>query len=52
MAAHSGEWLRRMMAEQSATYYDRQEVRNAADRERAIFHALPGLIRHAFVYSS
>ncbi len=35
------------MAEQSATYYDRQEVRNAADRERAIFHALPGLIRHA-----
>ena len=36
-----------MMPETSATYYDRQEVRNAADRERAIFHALPGLIRHA-----
>jgi phenylacetate-CoA ligase len=36
-----------MMPETSATYYDRQEVRNAADRERSIFHALPGLIRHA-----
>jgi phenylacetate-CoA ligase len=35
------------MPETSATYYDRQEVRNAADRERSIFHALPGLLRHA-----
>ena len=30
-----------------ATYYDRQEVRNPADREASMFHALPGLIRHA-----
>lgn len=30
-----------------ATYYDRQEVRDAAERESAMFHALPGLIRHA-----
>ena len=36
-----------MMPENSVTYYDRQEVRNAADRERSIFHALPGLLRHA-----
>jgi phenylacetate-CoA ligase len=35
------------MPENGATYYDRQEVRNAADRERSIFHALPGLLRHA-----
>lgn len=35
------------MPESGATYYDRQEVRNAADRERSIFHALPGLLRHA-----
>lgn len=35
------------MPENSVTYYDRQEVRNAADRERSIFHALPGLLRHA-----
>ncbi|HET6468366.1 MAG TPA: AMP-binding protein [Geminicoccaceae bacterium] len=35
------------MPETGATYYDRQEVRNAADRERSIFHALPGLLRHA-----
>jgi phenylacetate-CoA ligase len=40
-----------MMPETSATYYDRQEVRNAADRERSIFHALPGLIRHAVANS-
>ena len=36
-----------MMLETSSTFYDRQEVRNAADRERSIFHALPGLICHA-----
>lgn len=35
------------MPETSSTYYDRQEVRDPADRERAMFHALPGLIRHA-----
>jgi phenylacetate-CoA ligase len=35
------------MPEKGATYYDRQEVRNPAERETAIFHALPGLIRHA-----
>lgn len=35
------------MPETGATYYDRQEVRNAEEREAAIFHALPGLIRHA-----
>jgi phenylacetate-CoA ligase len=35
------------MPEHSATYFDRQEVRDAADRERSIFHALPGLLRHA-----
>ena len=35
------------MLETGATYYDRQEVRDAAEREVAIFHALPGLIRHA-----
>jgi phenylacetate-CoA ligase len=35
------------MPESGATYYDRQEVRNAADRERSIFHALPGLLHHA-----
>jgi len=35
------------MAQSAETYYDRQEVRNAAEREASIFHALPGLIRHA-----
>jgi phenylacetate-CoA ligase len=35
------------MPETGATYYDRQEVRNPVEREAAIFHALPGLIRHA-----
>jgi phenylacetate-CoA ligase len=35
------------MAETGTTYYDRQEVRSPADREASIFHALPGLIRHA-----
>lgn len=37
------------MPETQATYYDRQEVRNPAERETAIFHALPGLIHHALV---
>src|SRR3954447_9361861 len=35
------------MPETGATYYDRQEVRDAEEREASIFHALPGLIRHA-----
>lgn len=35
------------MAETGRTYFDRQEVREANERERSIFHALPGLIRHA-----
>jgi len=35
------------MRENSATFYDRQEVRDPADRERSLFHALPGLLRHA-----
>jgi phenylacetate-CoA ligase len=34
-------------AENAGSYFDRQEVRGPADRERSIFHALPGLIRHA-----
>lgn len=34
-------------AERGSSFYDRQEVRNAAEREAAMFHALPGLIRHA-----
>ena len=36
-----------MIPERGATYYDRQEVRPPADRERSVLHALPGLIRHA-----
>jgi phenylacetate-CoA ligase len=35
------------MPETGGTYFDRQEVRNPADREASMFHALPGLIRHA-----
>ena len=35
------------MRENSATFYDRQEVRDPADRERSLFHALPGFLRHA-----
>jgi phenylacetate-CoA ligase len=35
------------MPERSASFYDRQEVRNPAEREMAVLHALPGLIRHA-----
>ncbi len=35
------------MAENGRTYFDRQEVRDPGERERSIFHALPGLIRHA-----
>lgn len=35
------------MPESGAVFYDRQEVRKPAEREQAIFHALPGLIRHA-----
>ncbi|MGD9509800.1 MAG: phenylacetate--CoA ligase family protein [Geminicoccaceae bacterium] len=35
------------MREHSATFYDRQEIRDPADREAALFHALPGLVRHA-----
>jgi phenylacetate-CoA ligase len=35
------------MPENGGVYYDRQEVRNPAEREQALFHALPGLLRHA-----
>ena len=35
------------MPESAETYYDRQEVRSPAEREAALFHALPGLLRHA-----
>ena len=35
------------MPETGGSYYDRQEVRNPADREASTFHALPGLLRHA-----
>ena len=35
------------IVERDGTFYDRQEVRNAAEREASMFHALPGLIRHA-----
>lgn len=35
------------MPESGNVYYDRQEVRSPAERERALFHALPGLVRHA-----
>ncbi len=35
------------MPESTESYYDRQEVRSHAERERALFHALPGLLRHA-----
>ncbi len=35
------------MAENGRTFFDRQEVREPGERERSIFHALPGLIRHA-----
>lgn len=35
------------MRERDSTYYDRQEVRDPIEREVAVFHALPGLLRHA-----
>lgn len=35
------------MPESGGVFFDRQEVRKPAEREQAIFHALPGLIRHA-----
>lgn len=35
------------MPERGDIYYDRQEVRPPAERERSLFHALPGLLRHA-----
>jgi phenylacetate-CoA ligase len=35
------------MPDHSATFYDRQEVRDPAEREATLFHALPGLLRHA-----
>ncbi len=35
------------MPESGAEFFDRQELRKPAEREQAIFHALPGLIRHA-----
>lgn len=36
-----------LMPESGGVFFDRQEVRKPAEREQAIFHALPGLIRHA-----
>lgn len=33
--------------EHGADFYDRQEVRNPAEREASMFHALPGLVQHA-----
>ena len=35
------------MPDSQAHFFDRQEVRSPAEREAAIFHSLPGLIRHA-----
>lgn len=35
------------MSDKTALFFDRQEVRPPAEREQAIFHALPGLLRHA-----
>ena len=35
------------MSEQSKRYYDRLEIRSPEEREAVLFHALPGLIRHA-----
>ncbi|GBD45185.1 Phenylacetate-coenzyme A ligase [bacterium HR40] len=35
------------MPESGNVYYDRQEVRPHAERVRSLFHALPGLLRHA-----
>lgn len=35
------------MADQAQSYFDRQEVRDPAEREASLFQALPGLIRHA-----
>ncbi|HEX2526338.1 MAG TPA: hypothetical protein VHL31_08540 [Geminicoccus sp.] len=35
------------MPDTKALFFDRQEVRSAEEREAAIFHALPGLLRHA-----
>jgi phenylacetate-CoA ligase len=35
------------MPENGGVFYDRQEVRNPAEREQSLFHALPGLVRHA-----
>lgn len=35
------------MPDSKALFFDRQEVRSAVEREAAIFHALPGLLRHA-----
>jgi phenylacetate-CoA ligase len=35
------------MTKGSGCYYDRQEIRDPADREKSLFHALPGLLHHA-----
>ncbi|MCB1971332.1 MAG: AMP-binding protein [Geminicoccaceae bacterium] len=35
------------MAAGGSLYYDRQEVRDPQERETSIFHAVPGLLRHA-----
>ncbi|MEZ5825001.1 MAG: AMP-binding protein [Geminicoccaceae bacterium] len=35
------------MPDSVGRYYDRQEVRDPREREASIFHAVPGLLRHA-----
>ena len=35
------------MSEEGTSYYDRLEIRSPEEREAVLFHALPGLIRHA-----
>jgi len=35
------------MPDATQSYFDRQEVRDPAEREAALFRALPGLLRHA-----
>lgn len=35
------------MPDEAQAYFDRQEVRDPADREASLFQALPGLLRHA-----
>src|SRR5688572_25938909 len=46
-ARHGAARVEGPMPESGGTYYDRQEVRSPSDREASMFHALPGLLRHA-----